>query len=68
MPVLDPRVGVLVALVELDALHELLLHGHAVLGPDRVPTALGDVALARADHLKKRGIFNFKYGDYSFLF
>ena len=52
MPILDPRVGVLVALVELDALHELLLHGHAVLGPDRVPTALGDVALARADHLK----------------
>ncbi len=54
LAVLDPRVGVLVALVQLDALHQLLLDEVAVLVPDRLAPALRDVALAGANDLKMR--------------
>ena len=38
-------------LIELDALHELVLDDVAILVPDGVPPAIGDVPLACPDHL-----------------
>lgn len=38
-------------LIELDALHEFVLDDVAILVPDGVPAAVGDVPLASPDHL-----------------
>ena len=49
--VLYSGVGVLVALIELDALHQFLLNFETILVPNRVSSAHRDVAFARSDHL-----------------